>query len=347
MEEKNIYVKKRIIYLDYFRGLIILLMIQGHLFRAMLYVELKSGVWFSVHEFIHGVVAPGFLFLSGFLFYYSTRNRSNIEIAKKIKSYAGVVLIGYFLHLPYFSLKKIVAQWGSGSASRLLYMDILQTIGYSLIISALLIIISKRIFIPIIFMLLIFDLAQSFFGLGTDNFFFSFFFNQHISQFPLFPWSIFFFMGIIVSRFIGKFNYPLFFLSLFLILTAPYFTGDFSKLISDSGKLLALFSLIMLIKHIPGNKTKLFLTASKESLFLYVFHMMIIFGSILNKGLTFYIKNGTGFLTTSLIFLIMISVIYPLSFLLNTIKNKRPATFKILKYSSYAIFLAIFLLRKY
>ena len=68
--------KKRLVYIDYYKMIIILLMIQGHTLRALLDRDLKVGRWFKIHEYVHGVVAPGFLFLSGFLFYHTLKKKT-------------------------------------------------------------------------------------------------------------------------------------------------------------------------------------------------------------------------------------------------------------------------------
>lgn len=339
--------KARLHYIDYFRALIIFLMIQGHLLRAVLDQQLKSGLWFNVHEYIHGVVAPGFLFLSGYLFYFTVKKKSSPELFKKMKSYFGVVLIGYFLHLPFFSLNKIVALWGTGIEYKFLYMDILQTIGYSLIISVVLWIILKRFFIPIISLLIIFNLLQCYLQIHTDNFFFSFFFDQRISQFPLFPWSLFFFSGIIVSRFIKRFNLPLFAASILLLFIAPNFNGSFSKLISDMGKLLFLFSILINLPNHNFRNFNKFLIASRESLFLYVSHMMIIYGSVLNRGLVFYKKDSLNPISFLIYFLIILILLYPSAYFLNILKNRNKRVFNIVKYGGYTLFFLIFILRKF
>lgn len=339
--------RTRLLYLDYFRGIIIFLMIQGHLFRALLQNELKTGSWFNIHEFIHGVVAPGFLFLSGYLFYYTVRKKTSFEIVKKMRYYIGVVLIGYFLHLPFLSLRKILALWGRGVESKLLYMDILQTIGYSLILSALILILLKRFFIPLISLLFIFNLFQCYFSIGTDNIFFSFFFNQDISQFPLFPWSLYFFAGILISRFVKKFNYPLIIFSLLLLFFASSFSGNFSKLISDLGKLLFFYSFFLLIPDFNSKIIENFLISSRESMFLYVSHMMIIYGSVLNRGIVFFSGDKTGFLTVSLVFMILIIILYPAAYFLNRFKNSNFRIYNILKYGSYSVIFLIFIIRKY
>lgn len=138
----------RIPSLDYFRGIVIFLMIQGHLFRALLEPGVKKSSWFPFHEFIHGVVAPGFLFLAGYLFFHTIHNKRKTDFLTKARQLGGIVLLGYFLHLPFFSLTKIIEFWGSGTELKLFRMDILQTIGFSLLIALLIWVFLRRFFIP-------------------------------------------------------------------------------------------------------------------------------------------------------------------------------------------------------
>ena len=59
----------------------------------------RNSRWFPLHEFLHGIVAPGFLFLSGFLFAYTLveKPKSPDLFFNKISSAFGlfaVVLMG-------------------------------------------------------------------------------------------------------------------------------------------------------------------------------------------------------------------------------------------------------------
>lgn len=57
---------------DLLRGLVIIIMIEVHVFNAFLLPELRQTGWFSVLNFINGLVAPSFLFVSGFAFQVSS-----------------------------------------------------------------------------------------------------------------------------------------------------------------------------------------------------------------------------------------------------------------------------------
>jgi len=341
--------KTHLFYIDLFRAFIIVLMIQGHLFRALLSTDIKKGLIFSIHEYIHGLVAPGFLFLSGFLFFYTIRNKSGKEILLKLKVYAGIVFIGYFLHLPFFSLSKLIGYWGEGAAEKFLYMDILQAIGYSLIISAIFWIISKRFFLHFIKFMVLLNLVLCFLQPKTQNFFFSYFIDQNVSQFPLFPWSLFFFLGILASGLEDKYNKIIFPLSVLLMIFASDLNGFFSKLISDSGKLLFSYSVFLHLKK-PKSTIPLmekFLLASKESLFLYVAHIMIIYGSVLNIGLVKIIGTNHRIPFITFVFFLFLFILYTSAYLLNELKHEKQKNYKLIKNGLLLFLLLIFLLRKY
>ena len=91
--------KKRLLFVDTFKVIIILLMIQGHLLRALLAPPYYAGSrWFPLHEFLHGIVAPGFLFLSGFLFAYTLveKPKSPDLFFNKISSAFGLFAVNAF-----------------------------------------------------------------------------------------------------------------------------------------------------------------------------------------------------------------------------------------------------------
>src|SRR5439155_1040699 len=58
---------RRELYIDAFRGLMALVMVQGHLNDALLSPAAKAGVLYQLQLVIHGSTAPGFLFASGFV----------------------------------------------------------------------------------------------------------------------------------------------------------------------------------------------------------------------------------------------------------------------------------------
>ncbi len=346
-DHNNSRIVKREPFLDYFRGIIIFLMIQGHLFRSLLDTELKSGSWFRAHEYIHGVVAPGFLFLAGFLFYYTIHNKRSTDLLIKVRHLSGIIVLGYFLHLPFFSLQKIIEFWGTGIEYKLLRMDILQTIGFSLMLAIFVWAFLRRIFIPVILIIVIFNIASPFFIDTPDNIFLASFVDKDISQFPFIFWSFYLFLGILASRFLKKFNIYVLILSIIMLSFAHLLPRELIGMISDSGKVLLLYSIIRLIPQISFSFFTGFLTASRESLFLYMSHLMIIYGSPLNPGLYRFLKGSLSIIEASLLFTLVILILYPTSYYLNGFKSDHSKTYNHLKYGLFTFFLLIFLISKW
>ncbi|MEN8154445.1 MAG: heparan-alpha-glucosaminide N-acetyltransferase domain-containing protein [Acidobacteriota bacterium] len=339
--------KKRFLHLDYYRAIIILLMIQGHSLRALLLKDYHYSSWFRIHEFIHSIVAPGFLFLSGYLFFHTIKNKVSKDFLIKGYHYIGIIFIGYFLHLPFFSLRKIIELWGTGIENKFLNMDILQTIGYSLIISLLAWVLLRKIFILLTFLLISFNLFHAYFHIDPGNFFFSFFFDKNLSQFPLFPWSLFFFLGIFASKYLKKFNIYILLISIVLIFFPFYSAFRLEHIFSDIGKVFFLLSLTHLIPVLNITPIKKFLIASRESLFLYVSHIMIVYGSVLIIGLSYFFKESLNMFQYFLVFASLVLLLYPISYYLNNLKSDNRLLFNKIKYSIYTLLFIIFVLRKW
>ena len=99
--------KVRFIFVDFLRGWALLVMFEVHIFNVTLLPHLKDTGWFNFLNFINGLVAPSFLFISGFAFMLSTKGKvedlRKIDYAfwKKIGRIVLIFLAGYALHLPY------------------------------------------------------------------------------------------------------------------------------------------------------------------------------------------------------------------------------------------------------
>ncbi len=339
--------EERLIYIDYYRAIIVFLMIQGHTLRALLHHTIKTGTWFNIHEFIHGAVAPGFLFLSGFLFYHTIKNKTVSDYINKFLAYIGIIMIGYFLHLPFFSFKKINNLWNTDIKDSLLQIDILQTIGFSLLISLLFWIILKNNFKFFVFLILLFNFFFLISPFKIHNYFLSFFFDNKLSPFPLFPWSIYFFIGVLSNMYFKKFNFKLMFFSFILLSIQIFFKGITIERIADIGKILFLLCLIQYFLNKDYKFFKWFLKASRESLFLYTSHIIIIYGSVLNKGLNYFYGDSLNTKSFMIILILLIFFVYSIAYIINILKHRKRELFLLLKYSSYLIFLYFFFTRKW
>jgi len=205
--------KHRFVYIDLYRSAVILLMLEGHLFRALLSSELQNSPLFRIHEFVHGLTAPAFLFGAGLTFVISTRKRWidyhhwDPPLAKRVRRLLFVILLGLMLHLPYFSFRKILMEGSLNEYLQLFQFDVLHCIGIGLLSLHGLIFFFKHegkfyalVIASVIFICfatpIIWDidflkflppyLAQMFNGM-------------HGSPFPIFPYVGFLYAGVIVS----------------------------------------------------------------------------------------------------------------------------------------------------
>ena len=86
--------KKRALFIDLLRGLVLLIMIEVHVFNSMLIPAIKESGWFSYLNFVNGLVASSFLFVSGLVFVLSLQKGVD-ELRKFGKIFWKK--IGYFL----------------------------------------------------------------------------------------------------------------------------------------------------------------------------------------------------------------------------------------------------------
>ena len=134
MKEKVRYVSA-----DLLRGLVIIIMIEVHVFNAFLLPELRQSGWFGVLNFINGLVAPSFLFVSGFAFQVSSGGKLDEmrklgkAFWKKIARIFQIIIIGYALHLPFYSLSKTINESTPQLLESFLAVDVLQCIGFGLL----------------------------------------------------------------------------------------------------------------------------------------------------------------------------------------------------------------------
>jgi hypothetical protein len=115
-------------------------MIEVHVFNAFLLPDLKQTGWFGVLTFINGLIAPAFLFVSGFAFQVSSggkleeMRKFKFPFWKKLWRIFSIVLIGYALHIPYYSLSKVIKRSSEAQLQSFFAVDVLQCIGVSLLI---------------------------------------------------------------------------------------------------------------------------------------------------------------------------------------------------------------------
>ncbi len=206
--------KVRFLFVDLLRGWALLVMIEVHVFNVTLLPSLKETSWFHALNFINGLVAPSFLFISGFAFVLSTRGNAaemrkfNMPFWKKMGRIALIFLAGYSLHLPILSLRRLVHYYSPDVILRFYNVDILQCIGAGLLILFLirLFIESDKVYNYALSGLLILTVFlsplvwQIDFGKFMPLPLAAYFNDMYGSYFPLFPWLGFLLAGAVASR---------------------------------------------------------------------------------------------------------------------------------------------------
>jgi uncharacterized membrane protein len=120
--------RQREVYIDAFRGLMVLVMVQGHLCDSLLHPLVRAEPWYLFQRIFHGSTAPGFLFASGFVAGLPRAPLSLRASLRRGRRLLFVLGVGYFLHLPWFSLWKTMNEASPRQREILFSCDALQVI---------------------------------------------------------------------------------------------------------------------------------------------------------------------------------------------------------------------------
>ena len=144
---KPVQSKPRLAYIDWMRGLACVLMFQTHCFDSWLGGTARQSRFFMYSQLGGTFPAPLFLFLAGISFALVTvklrqKNLSPAEIARST-IHRGAEIFGFGL---LFRLQEYLIAWGWAPKSDLLRVDILNTIGLSMMLMGVLCWITALIF---------------------------------------------------------------------------------------------------------------------------------------------------------------------------------------------------------
>ena len=140
METRAASATGRVEFLDLVRGVFILIMVEGHTLRALLDPATKASAAFQYHELIHNLPGPAFLFASGAAFVYSTRpqwdsyRRWGPKLWRRLSRWLAVLVIGYGLQLTHATLRRTLSETTPEQFAFLVSLNILQCICLSLIL---------------------------------------------------------------------------------------------------------------------------------------------------------------------------------------------------------------------
>lgn len=316
--------KTRYQFLDVYRGIVVLLMIQGHVVRELLDQPLHDTAAFRLHELFHGITGPGFLFGAGITFGISAQTRWNEYLSfspalwKRLKKIVLLLGIAYALHLPFLSLSKTLAEATASQWSALCNFDVLQCIGFSLLILQVTVMSIRKerwfVFALVLMMLTAIYSAPLVWQAGASlPGFLQYALNGPTgSVYPLIPNTAFLFAGALVSyeflRFAKSGREEVFIkrlavaavglhvlgLTLDLLPFQSYAPYDYWS-ISPNFFLLKLGGICLVmsgswyvsrtgITHSKRLLLRGLIIIGVESLFVYVVHLIALYGSVLNPN---------------------------------------------------------------
>ncbi len=202
-------------FVDLLRGMALVAMIETHIINAYLPAEVRLRPFFFWLTFVNGLVAPTFLFASGFSLMLQGRRqwenwlRLRKPFWKQMSRLGFITLVAYYSHLDNFKLSKYLHPNEADIFRKTLQVDILQCIVASLLIVHLLIFLLRKpdrlawgalslaagvsLLTPLVW-------ARDF--TRDLPLALALFLNPHgISLFPLFPWITFILAGTIAAVF--------------------------------------------------------------------------------------------------------------------------------------------------
>ncbi len=371
--------KNRLAFVDLHRGIVLLIMIEVHVFNAMLIPPLKETGWFTVLNFINGLVAPSFIFISGFSFILASKKKLEefrkfgMSFWKQIGRIFLIFIVGYSLRLPYLSLLKMKKIATVEQVTASLAVDVLQCIAVGLLIIFIvrIIIKSDKIFKYVLFFLgfVFVWLAPFFWQVDLHKefpiWFANYFNKKNGSLFPLFPWLGFMFFSALISmlyldaKTIGRdkeFFKKLFYASILFILVGHLTLLESSPLrikmpppnyfffILRLGYILLIFYFSKVFcEHIDMHKS-LILDVSRQSLLVYWLHLQLIFKKLWNnQSLEIIVKQSFGVLESIGMTLLFILLMVIVAKVWGFIKTKYPSVVQWVTIGVISISIIIFL----
>jgi uncharacterized membrane protein len=333
----------RLLFIDLIRGFAVILMVIGHGVDSVLNPEARISGWFQAYDFVRGFTAPIFLFVSGLVFSVATEKRWDAytsyspELRKRLLRIGLLLVVGYALHMPFFSLERVLNATTREETAALFQADVLHCVAGSLIIlHGLILLLRTRnhyamalmILVPLVAILTPLVSLEDF-STSLSPALTPYVNRQQLSLFPLFPFAGFLFAGALVGHFFlkareqnmdKKFMVHLGFMGAVcaalavgadLLPWSVFPTHDFWKsspvfFLVRLAVTVEIIVLFRLLSGIPELLREHLTLLGQSSLLVYTTHIMIAYGSTVNPGLAQIVGHslpGTLALLTALLLL--------------------------------------------
>jgi uncharacterized membrane protein len=337
--------RNRILFIDLMRAIAVLMMVEGHTIDALLsdsYRSFDSNIY-NFWNFVRGLTAPIFLFSAGTVFTYlfhlnKLPFNENPRVKKGIKRFFILFGLGYLMKWPtpylfYFG-DVTPAQWKT-----LYAVDILQLIAFGLLLIMCFSYFAEKSNIRATYFystaaFLIFSLYSLCIKVDWNQFLptpvAGYFYQGTGSLFPLIPWTGYVLCGALLGIYLSNnpdvFKNPKFSMNLFLIgisfislsiigekievllyNESAFWTTSPNLIFFRLGIVLLLNSAISFLAIRLENIPSLLIQVGRNSLPVYVIHLIILYGSPWSLGLNNFFGKGLDLWTAIGVAILMIS----------------------------------------
>ena len=349
------------------RALAVAEMIHGHSLDGLLSTPLKQTIFYTKWTIVRGYTAPVFLFAAGFAFAIVTLprfdlySRFSLALLQRVKRFSFIVLLGYLMYLPYLSLRMTILSINTPAWDAMLRVDILRCIGVTLLLLQLWFLLRpKEVVTWAVLGLLTLGLPlltpairqSSIVGSLPDAI--RFYFAD--SRFPLVFYSSFLSLGFLIGMLFSKHRGAWLKVSLAiasasiaagLILSTWGGASVFQGFLTKAGVIILLLIALERCEKVWKRLPSPLKYFGQESLVVYVVHLMIVYGSVLNKGMVYYWGATLSYTEVYLFIGWLFAAMLVLAYAWYRLKAEHALTAKWVKRVIYGSFLALFLLKPY
>ncbi len=372
--------KSRFVYIDLLRGWAVIVMIEVHVFNAFLTPAIRDEAWFKVLNFVNGLVAPAFLFIAGYSFVLIAQRKWSDYLSfnnvfwKQVGRLGQVLLVGYALHLPFFSFEKLTTlSWNEWSV--FWKVDVLHAIAVSLFALLLFVLLFRKpkpyfMAVTVLAAVMIFG-SPWMYDRNIDHLLpepvANYFTAAHRSQFPLFPWMGFVLCGGLVSQLLvwwketiseEKIFFRFFLAGIGLILISlaadlmpvmifpehNFWRASPGFFFMRLGIVMVLLASLWYWEKTARSGQSMVSVVGSESLLAYAGHLLVIYGLFWNnKSLAFIIGKTQEVPEVIVMTILLIAGTVAASYVWHRIKNWSMFYARVLMYSILSIVLYVFL----
>ena len=315
--------KHRVIFIDLLRAIAVLQMVQGHTVDVLLSQELRTAEFpiYNIWYFLRGMTAPIFMFTAGTTFTYLFKSvkkpfEENYRVKKGLRRALLLLFIGYILRYPSWTIVDF-SQVPAGAWQIFFTVDVLHLIGCSLLLVLLILFVTEKLklnfTVTFIASAALIFLASPF--MENINWISylpapvaAYLYSGSGSLFPIFPWAGYVVSGAVLGSYLAQ-NSMVFKTLRFSILLAVFgvtfiLTSLLSEIVLQNlqtvvsnpqtspniiflrmGFVLVLTAVVSYISLSVERIPQLIILVGRNTLLIYVVHLIILYGSIWTPGL--------------------------------------------------------------